>query len=204
MRLLKLLLVVLAFAAGPAVAGPFEDGSVAYNKGDYATALRLWRPLADQGEAQAQYELGFMYTNGWGVPQDYAAAVAGWRKAADQGYATAQSTLGVMYYTGLRAGAQVVKRCGFALQRTCKRDPRNHRCQDDARHRCQDDARPACRGAEAGTRVEAYAAAHFPNATDRFCTTATAQRDCHTYWPDLDKPAGAVGCHDGAQSGLHR
>ena len=45
MRLLKLLLILFVCAAGPAVAGPLEDGYAAYNRGDYATALRLWRPL---------------------------------------------------------------------------------------------------------------------------------------------------------------
>ena len=46
---------------GVAVAGPFEDGFDAYTRGDYTTALRLWRPLAHQGEAPAQYKLGIMY-----------------------------------------------------------------------------------------------------------------------------------------------
>ena len=45
-------------AAGPAVAGPFEDGEAAFSKGDYATALRLWQPLAQQGDARAQNGLG--------------------------------------------------------------------------------------------------------------------------------------------------
>ena len=74
MRLLKLLLILFVCAAGPAVAGPFEDGLVAVNKGDYATALRLWRPLAEQGNASAQFNLGVIYENGQGVMQDHAAA----------------------------------------------------------------------------------------------------------------------------------
>lgn len=55
MRLLKLLLVLFACAATPASAGPLEDGRAAYDRGDYATALRLWGPLADQGNPSAQY-----------------------------------------------------------------------------------------------------------------------------------------------------
>ena len=47
-------------------AGPLEDANAAYNRGDYATALRLLRPLADQGDASAQYNLGVMYDNGQG------------------------------------------------------------------------------------------------------------------------------------------
>ena len=69
-----LALVLAASLASAAVAGPFEDGYAAYDKGDYATAMRLWRPLADQGNAEAQYSLGLMYDNGQGVPQDYAQA----------------------------------------------------------------------------------------------------------------------------------
>jgi TPR repeat protein len=52
-------------------AGPFEDGWDAYNHGDYATALRLWSPLANQGDAAAQGNLGLMYASGKGVPEDY-------------------------------------------------------------------------------------------------------------------------------------
>jgi TPR repeat protein len=102
MRLLKLLLVLLVWgAAVPAVAGPLEDGMAAYNRGDYATALRLWRPLAEQGDARAQGILGVMYREGLGVPNDYAAAVAWSRKAAEQGSAPAQFDLGHMYLEGL-------------------------------------------------------------------------------------------------------
>jgi TPR repeat protein len=83
-----------------AVAGPFEDGAAAYVRGDYATAIRLWRPLAEQGDAAAQNELGFAYYNGQGVPQDYAEAVKWYRLAAQQGYADAQFNLGLMYSYG--------------------------------------------------------------------------------------------------------
>ncbi len=62
---------VAVMLTGVAVAGPFEDGVAAYKRGDYATALRLWRPLAEQGDADAQFNLGLMYANGEGVPQDY-------------------------------------------------------------------------------------------------------------------------------------
>jgi uncharacterized protein len=89
----------LGFAA-PVVAGPLEDGLAAHKRGDYATALRLWHPPADEGDARAQFNLGFMYANGQGVPQDYAEAVNWYRKAADQGDAGAQSNLGFMYAKG--------------------------------------------------------------------------------------------------------
>jgi TPR repeat protein len=63
-RTFKAAVAALIFAvgfAGLAVAGPYEDGVAAYEKGDYATALRVWRPLAEQGNAMAQYNLGVMY-----------------------------------------------------------------------------------------------------------------------------------------------
>ncbi|MCH8098520.1 MAG: sel1 repeat family protein [Proteobacteria bacterium] len=66
----------------PAWAG-VDEGVVAYNRGDYATALREWRPLAEQGDAEAQFNLGLMYYKGRGVPQDYAEAVKWYRLAAE-------------------------------------------------------------------------------------------------------------------------
>ncbi len=49
----------------------FDEGVAAYDRGDYATALKEYRPLAEQGHAAAQYNLGLMYANGKGVPQDF-------------------------------------------------------------------------------------------------------------------------------------
>ncbi len=83
----------------PARAG-FDEGAAAYIRGDYATTLRELRPLAEQGDAKAQYILGLMYGNDQGVPQDYAEAVKWYRKAAEQGDAKAQTNLGVMYSMG--------------------------------------------------------------------------------------------------------
>jgi hypothetical protein len=54
----------------------FEEGVAAYKRGDYATALKKWRPLAEAGDATAQYNLGVMYANGYGVPQDKVLAYA--------------------------------------------------------------------------------------------------------------------------------
>ena len=67
---------------------------------NYAEAVRWYRLAADQGDAAAQYNLGYMYDTGEGVPQNYAEAVRWYRLAADQGLATAQHTLGVSYRTG--------------------------------------------------------------------------------------------------------
>jgi TPR repeat protein len=86
--------------AGTALAGSFEDAFSAQEHGDYATALRLYKSLADQGNAHAQYSLGTMYEAGQGLPQDYAEAAKWYRKAADQGDAHAQNNLGAMYEAG--------------------------------------------------------------------------------------------------------
>jgi len=96
---LAAIILVLSFAA-PVVAGPLEEGSAAYRKGDYANALRLLRPLADQGVADAQNILGFMYERGHGVTANFAEAVKWYRRAANQGVVDAQLRLGIMYYTG--------------------------------------------------------------------------------------------------------
>ena len=91
----------------PVLAGPLQDAHAAYVKQDYATALRLFRPLADQGDVEAQDYLGYMYQHGLGVPQDYAQAVQWYRLAADRGYARAQDYLGGM---GSREETEIIAR----------------------------------------------------------------------------------------------
>jgi tetratricopeptide (TPR) repeat protein len=83
------------------VAGPLEDGYAAERRGDFQAAFLLLEPLAKQGNAKAQFQLGHMYHTGkGGVPQDYTKALEWFRKAADQGNADAQFNLGSMYYVG--------------------------------------------------------------------------------------------------------
>jgi TPR repeat protein len=78
----------------------FQAGMDANNRGDYATALREWRPLAEQGDALAQYNLGILYRKGRGVPQDDVQARQWYAKAAAQGQAKAQFNLGTLYFNG--------------------------------------------------------------------------------------------------------
>ncbi|MCP4305497.1 MAG: SEL1-like repeat protein [bacterium] len=82
--------VAIVMLAGVAVAGPLEDGNAAYEASDYATALQLWRPLAEQGDAEAQLRLGRMYAYGQGVPQDYVEAMKWFQLAAAQGHENAK------------------------------------------------------------------------------------------------------------------
>src|SRR6201988_5055698 len=92
--------LVLAHLPAPASAADIDDGQAAYNTGDFATALRLWQPLADAGNARAQNNLGVMFENGKGVAQDVATAVKWYRLAAAQGYGGAQYNLGLIYAIG--------------------------------------------------------------------------------------------------------
>jgi hypothetical protein len=95
--------IVLALAlALPAhvLAADFIAGLKAYQREDYATALKELWPLAEQGDAGAQFMLGGMYLHGRGVPQDYASAVKWYHRAAVQGQAEAQYILGTMYADG--------------------------------------------------------------------------------------------------------
>lgn len=97
--LLTLILVVVC--ALPAWA-EFEEGMAAYDRGDYATTVKEWRPLAEQGDPTAQHHLAWLYLIGRGVPQDNDEAVRWFRKAAEQGDSDAQTNLGSLYLLGDR------------------------------------------------------------------------------------------------------
>ena len=80
--------------------GTLHDAVAADQRGDYATATRIYRSLASQGESLAQFLFGEMYDRGHGVPQDYAEARKWFRLSADQGNDNAQGMLGTIYLTG--------------------------------------------------------------------------------------------------------
>ena len=88
-----LTIAVLLGSAGVSWGADFQKGLAAAQSGDYATALREWQPLAEQGYADAQYNLGWMYDNGQGVPQNDKTAVKWYRLAAEQGHTLAQKKL---------------------------------------------------------------------------------------------------------------
>ncbi len=102
MKNLHVLLMVslLTCAGGVAIAQDYDAGLKAFQAGDFQTALKEWKPLADQGHAYAQNNLGWMYASGEGVVEDDAEAAGWYRLAADQGHAGAQLNLGVMYANG--------------------------------------------------------------------------------------------------------
>ncbi len=94
-----MLAVVVVLVAAPAWAD-FKAGKEAYYRGDYDTALKEWRPLAEQGDAKSQNALGVLYREGKGVPRDFRNARRWFRLAAEQGYAGGQYNLGMMYENG--------------------------------------------------------------------------------------------------------
>lgn len=73
-------------------------GFEAFNRGDYQTAFRYYKPLAEQGYPSAQFNLAMMYSFGKGVKQDAAEAAKWYRKAADQGSYQSQLNLGLIYF----------------------------------------------------------------------------------------------------------
>ncbi len=91
---------VLILLLGAQAQPGFEDGLLAYHRGDHAAAMEIWRPLAEQGHASAQYSLGLLYYRGEGVLPNPKRAAKWYHKAADQGDPDAQLNLGLMYAQG--------------------------------------------------------------------------------------------------------
>ena len=101
MKIMGMVVLQLLLAVQGTAWGGYNEGLAAVEAGDYATALRKWRPLAEQGNTYAQFYLGTIYERGHGVSQDYKEAVKWYRKAAEQGPVEAQNNLGIMYRDGL-------------------------------------------------------------------------------------------------------
>jgi len=99
-KLLVPLAFSMLFGSGIATAADFNKGWAAWLSGDFKTALAEWTPLAEQGDAAAQIELGLMYENGQGVLENDKTAVKWYTKAANQGSLSGQYNLGFMYSKG--------------------------------------------------------------------------------------------------------
>src|ERR1700751_6125763 len=78
----------------------FRQGLSAFNTGDYASALKAWRPLAERGEPRSEAGIGFMYHRGLGVGLDDREAAVWLSRAAEQGQAEGQLMLGMLFYYG--------------------------------------------------------------------------------------------------------
>jgi uncharacterized protein len=98
------IIVALSLVAVPAGAQSLEErmktAAGAYERRDFATALAIWRPLAEQGNAEAETLLGAMYWSGEGVLRDHKQAAHWYMRAAQKGYARAQNDIGFMYGFG--------------------------------------------------------------------------------------------------------
>ena len=83
-----------------AAAGGYQDGRAAYDAGDFDTAMAKWAPAAESGDAESQYGMGLLYSEGIAVPMDDIQALKWFGLAADQGHGEAQYKLGVMHANG--------------------------------------------------------------------------------------------------------
>ena len=95
---IRIAFLAVAIAAAPVTGafaeGLFEDGAAANKRGDYAKAVEIWRPLAEHGNAKAQFALSVMYEMGRGVPQSASESIKWLRPAAEQGDIGVQFALG--------------------------------------------------------------------------------------------------------------
>jgi len=96
----RVVIGLMCISSSVAAFAGYDDGMTAYQKQDYVTALKEWKPLAEQGNLDAQYNLGILYENGQGVAKDYKQAFFWYKKVANQGYPNAQNKIGVMYAEG--------------------------------------------------------------------------------------------------------
>lgn len=90
----------LAWSVGGAGIARADAGAEALARGHHATALRIWSPAAEAGDALAQNNLGYMHEHGKGVPQNYAEAMVWYRRAAEQKLPQAQHNVGLLYHEG--------------------------------------------------------------------------------------------------------
>jgi TPR repeat protein len=113
MRIIELLVVLTAIvqlaSTEPAAADANADASAAFKRGDDDAALKIWKPLAEQGDPIAEFGLGVMYTTGRGVPQDAARGVEWIRRAAEQRVPRAALLLGLAYQVGIGTKADPVQ-----------------------------------------------------------------------------------------------
>ena len=107
-----------------AVAGPWEDGMASYSRGDYVPAIRLFRPLAEQGNVKAQRVLGVMYRRGEGVKRSSVRAFIWFSRAAARGDAQARVELGEvsqsMTTEELSQAREMAQACEASNYRSCE------------------------------------------------------------------------------------
>lgn len=142
MRINTLIFCAVLFLSVSAYAGQLENGQAAYARGDYQSALKLWQPLADKGDAEAQLEIGDLYLGTPTTKRDYVVAVNWFRKAAEQGNANAQLNMGIAYERGLgvpqndKTSAEWYRKAAKqGVRQLALLDPSNRSCDDWIKHR---------------------------------------------------------------------
>jgi TPR repeat protein len=119
-----LMLAALVPGSACAVAGPWEDGMAAYNRGDYVPAIRLFRALAEGGNAKAQGKLGEMYRRGKGVARNSLRAFVWLTRAAAAGDVDAKSELREMSQSmtaeELARARAMARACEASNYRSCE------------------------------------------------------------------------------------
>jgi TPR repeat protein len=114
----------LLLGSAAAHAGPWEDGMVAYNRGDYPPAVRLFRPLAEQGNPKAQNQIGMMYRKGEGVQPSPARAFMWFSLSARRGDAKAKAGLRdlsrSMTPAEISQARQMAQACEASNYRSCE------------------------------------------------------------------------------------
>lgn len=119
-----LMLAAQILGSADALAGPWEDGMAAYNRGDYVPAIRVFRAMAKQGNAKAQSVLGAMYRRGQGVSRSPVRAFLWFSRAAASGDVQAKAELREVSQTmtseELSQAREMAQACEASNYRSCE------------------------------------------------------------------------------------
>lgn len=99
----QIVMVAACFAAllwNSGASAQLEGARAAFDKEDYATAYKLYKPQAEQGAAEAQFRMGLMHKFGWGTARDHSVAARWFQAAAEQSHPEAQAELALYYKDG--------------------------------------------------------------------------------------------------------
>ena len=100
MKHISITLALLMMLCSPVAAQDFDKGLAAAKAGDFESAIKQWRPLAEAGDYQTQFLIGIFYSEGKGVEQNYIEAVKWYLASSNQGFHEAQHNLANMYFDG--------------------------------------------------------------------------------------------------------
>lgn len=99
-RTLRLSVLLLLVASRPLFASDVSDAIHAMRAGNFAEAYCILKPYAESGDAEAQYNIGWMYLNGYGLAMNDSLALEWWQRASDQGYTDASFSIAMLYSLG--------------------------------------------------------------------------------------------------------